>query len=89
MLFHARQKEVTPSITKQAGRKAAPDDGRYRDLLDGLKSLGLANVTTAEVEAALKDVRPSNSAGKKNGDVLRAVFLRLKRQDASSRPGKE
>jgi hypothetical protein len=53
--------------------------------VDGLKSLGLAGVTSADVDKALKELRVPDSAKKDNGEVLRAVFLHLKRQDTSGR----
>jgi hypothetical protein len=48
--------------------------------VDGLKSLGLAGVTTAQVREALKELKVSDMDG---GEVLKAVFLYLKRQDTS------
>jgi hypothetical protein len=49
----------------------------------GLRSLGLTGVTVAQVQAALVELRVSDSAQTGNGEVLRAVFLHLKRQDVS------
>jgi hypothetical protein len=84
VLFHRRGREVSPVRPRRSGRKTAPA-ADHRDLLDGLKSLGLAGVTAAEVEAALKELRLLDSGKKDNGEVLRAVFLKLKRQDISGR----
>ncbi len=81
MLFHRRGREVAPARPKRPVRKAAPDDSRYRDLLDGLRSLGLASVTAEQVEAASKELHVSGD--KDQGEVLRAVFLHIKRQDVS------
>ena len=58
----ARQGDCPPRDRSGRERKTAPDDSRYRDLLDGLKSLGMAGVTAAEVEVALKTLKVSDSA---------------------------
>ena len=81
VLFHRHKDEE--SRPKRSGRKTKPADSRYRDLLAGLKSLGMAGVSSAEVEVAVKELHGLDSALKDNGDVLRAVFLHLKRQDIS------
>ena len=45
VLFHRRGKEVLSGTPKPSRRKTTPDDSRYRNLLDGLKSLGMGGVT--------------------------------------------
>ena len=79
ILFHRCGKE--PSVPKPPKRKAAPDDSRHKELLTGLRSLGLVGVTAAQVQATLKALHLS---GKSDGEVLKAVFLHLKRQDISA-----
>jgi hypothetical protein len=83
VLFHRRGKEVTPSIQKPSKKKAISNGSQYRDLLDGLRSLGLTGITAAQVATALKELNISTIDQKGNGDLLKAVFLRLK-QDVSS-----
>ena len=82
VLFHRRQGEVSPVRPERSKRK--PDDNRYKDLLGGLRSLGLAGVTVVDVEKALKELHVSDPALKDNGGLLKAVFLRLKGQDVSA-----
>ncbi len=83
VLFHRHKDEK--SRPKRSGRKAVPDDSRHRDMVDGLRSLGLVGVTAAQVQAALKELRVSDTTKKDEGQTLRAVFLHLKRQDISGR----
>ena len=83
VLFHRRAREATPSIPKPSRKKATADDRGHRDLVAGLRSLGLASVTASQVKSALKKLGVSDLAGKDNAEVLRAVFLHLKRQDTS------
>ena len=84
ILFHRRAKDAKPSIPKPSRKKAPPDDSRHKDMLAGLKSLGMVGVTAAEVEGALKELHVSGLDNKDQGAVLRAVFLCLKRRDTSS-----
>ena len=57
-------------------------DGNHADLLDGLRSLGLTTVTAPQVTAAMKDLFPKGVMEMEHGEVLRAVFLHLKRQNS-------
>jgi hypothetical protein len=85
ILFHTRRKDVAAGSPRRSRQKAAPNDGRYRDLVAGLRSLGIVGVSAAQVEAALKELRLSDVQHKDEGQALRAVFLHLKRQDTSRR----
>ena len=48
------------------------------ELLDGLRALGLI-VTSAQVEAAIKEVFPSGTHGVVSSEVVRSVFIYLKK----------
>ena len=62
--------------------KAAGSDGKHTDLLDGLRSLGLTTAT-AQVGAVMKQLYPFGVSGIDEGEVLRAVFLHIKRQNSA------
>ncbi len=79
VLFHRRRGQAAPAVPKKRCRSKAPDDSRCQDLLKGLRSLGLAGVGVEQVQAALKELGVSGNGG----DVLKTVFLHLKRQDIS------
>lgn len=87
VLFYARGHPLPtqtkpPRITKPKPPKA----NNHADLLDGLAALGLTT-TAAEVEAALKAAYPVGANGTDQGEVLRQVFLHLKRQNSSGSVG--
>jgi hypothetical protein len=87
VLFYARGHPL-PTQTKPP-RTANPKPTKasgHADLLDGLAALGLPT-SAAEVEAALKAVYPTGVKGADPGDVLRAVFLHLKRQNSTGSVG--
>ena len=70
--------------TEQARR---PPKANYADLLDGLKGLGLVNVTAAQVAEAVKKLFPLWEPGSDQSGVLRAVFLHLRRQNTRDNVG--
>jgi hypothetical protein len=49
-------------------------------LIDAVRALGLIGVAPTQVEAATRDLFPAGTAGTSPAQVIRAVFLRLKRQ---------
>ncbi len=94
VLFYARgnrplvQVQPTRPTTAHPRRAKLPKADDHADLLDGLSALGLASVTASQVEAALRLLYPSGVGGVYGGDVLRAVFLNLKRQNTGDNVGR-
>jgi hypothetical protein len=81
VLFYARRPLAAP-VPGRKPKKAAASDDRHADLLDGLKSLGLVAVTVAQVAEAVKELYPNGVPTDADGEVLRAVFLYLRRQNS-------
>jgi hypothetical protein len=81
IMFHRRGRDVAlPSPKRRCRSRPVPDDSRCREMVAGLRSLGLAGVTAEQVQAALKELCVSGNGS----EVLRAVFLHIKqRQDVS------
>jgi hypothetical protein len=78
-MFYARgHRATTPAVkpSKQPVAKPKPTTV-HADLIDGLSALGLT-ATTAQVSVAIADLYPAGVNGSDRGQVLRAVFLRLK-----------
>lgn len=75
VIFYERQAVET----KPSERKAKAN---HASLIDGLKALGLAGVTTEQVETALAVTFPNGTTGQDETTVLRAVFRQLKRSGA-------
>ncbi|MBN9519460.1 hypothetical protein J0H58_13210 [bacterium] len=79
VLFYARgHRPVAPKPARPVTPKPKAG-GTHTDLLDGLKALGLASPTADQVGAAIKALYPSGVEGVDSGEVLRRVFLHLKR----------
>jgi hypothetical protein len=73
VLFYARRPVSTTVPKKRPPNVRTPN----KELLDGLRSLGLI-VSSAQVEAATKALFPSGTDGADPGDVIRQVFIHLK-----------
>ena len=86
ILFYAKRISQTTPIRKP--RKVKPTSPSPKveagdEILDGVRSLGLTTATVQQVTAAVKELYPAGVKNESRGQVLRAVFLRLKRQDTS------
>jgi hypothetical protein len=82
VLFYSRR-PVTTVHVRRPNKAKLPKDNPYDDLIDGLKGLGLATVTVADVAQAVKQLYPQGMPKAAEGEVLRAVFLHLRRQNTS------
>jgi hypothetical protein len=85
VLFYAKQHSLTPRPMpkrKPVAKPKAPthDDGLL-DILEGVRSLGLTMTNYAQVEAAVKSAFPNGTREVPKGEVIRAVFLTLARQN--------
>jgi hypothetical protein len=88
VLFYARRQIIalnTPKAKKTTKKKA---EGEYDDLLDSLKALGLVTVTVAQVGDSLNELYPKGTEGVAEAQLIRAVFLHLKRQNRDESVGR-
>jgi hypothetical protein len=88
VLFYARRRPVVPSKRQ---KRADPLPARSKDiasLLDGLNALGLTTTTAAQVLTVTEELFPQGTAGLDQAEVLRAVFLHLKRQNQGGTEGR-
>jgi hypothetical protein len=68
-------------------RKPEKKSKQYAGLMDGLTALGLV-VSQDRVAQAVKQLFPNGIGGADEAEVLRAVFLHLKRQDSGDNVGR-
>lgn len=59
----------------------------YADLLDGLRGLGL-DMAATQVDPVVRELFPCGLQNLELGEVIRRVFLRIKRQDSSGNVGR-
>ena len=88
VLFYSRRRAIEPARRK---KRADPLPARNKDipaLLDGLNALGLTTATAAQVVEVTKQLFPQGTAGLDQAEVLRGVFLHLKRQNQGGNEGR-
>jgi len=86
VLFYAKGPGPAKPISKAKPKPTTK--GRYDDVLDGVRALGLVAATAKEVEVAVKQLFPGGLDGVDRLQLIRAVFLYLKRQDTSHNAGR-
>jgi hypothetical protein len=74
VLFNRKASGQSP---KPRGRKSP--SGQHTELVEALKSLGLA-ATAEEVGLAIREVFPDGTGGTDQGEVIKALFLHLQRR---------
>ena len=75
-----RANRAAPAGAKRPPVAVMPKESTYAPLVTGLKSLGMIDVTDAQVEKIVADLFPDGINGHDLGEVIRAVFLALKKQ---------
>jgi hypothetical protein len=88
VLFCARRQP--PARTTPKSRAKTPDhkNEAIAALLEGLNALGLTTATAAQVERVTKELFPGGTEGIDQGDVRKAVFLHLRRQNSGDSAGR-
>ncbi len=85
ILFYSRRRDA--GVTRKQPQRSKPTTNHHAELIEGLKSLGLI-ATAGQVDAVVKELYPKGTAGTGQGEVIRAVFLRIRRQDSSGSEGR-
>ena len=83
VLFYAHRLGATPGKPKVQKPKVETKGKDVSALVDGLNSLGLTTATGSQIEQVTKHLFPKGTEGIDQGEVLRAVFLHLKRQNSA------
>jgi hypothetical protein len=72
---------------RKASTRKAHDD-RYSDILEGVKALGLTTATMEQVAATMEELFPEWEVGTDLGEVIRQVFLSVRRQNSADNLGR-
>jgi len=80
ILFYAPRGSVPASAPRRKPKPKAAS--AHAEVLDGVRSLGLTTVTAAQVDATIAQLFPRGVDGVDPGEIIRSVFLSLKRQDS-------
>lgn len=84
ILFYARPAGSTRSRARaKSGSERCKTATKYPELIDGLKGLGLGSVTDKQVGRALMNEYPIGTNGLPTSDVLRTIFLAIRRRNSA------
>jgi hypothetical protein len=81
IMFYARRGGELPRAKKRPATESKRDEP-LSSVLDSVHALGLSSVSLAEVARAVKELFPNGWSGVPEGEVIRAVFIHLKRQNS-------
>jgi hypothetical protein len=84
-LFYARRLGSAPIKPKKKAKEVQTSRSECAGLIEGLRSLGLASITAADASKALTELFPCGTVEMDDGEVLRAVFLHLKRKNSAGK----
>jgi len=82
ILFYSRRRDCGSGKQKPTKPRVLPKDKNLTALLDGLKALGLTTATAAQVEEMVTQIYPNGREGIDQGEVLKAVFLEIRRRNS-------
>lgn len=88
VLFYARRWRTKPARQTQRTSKPTPKHKDVATLVDGLNALGLTTAAASQVVEVTKELFPKGTDGLDQAEVLRAVFLHLKRHNAGGNQGR-
>ena len=83
IMFYARRLPIAPFNSKPRQTATRPKPDPHSDLIAALKSLGLTTVTSSQVALAIKEVFPGGTAGVDQSEIIRAIFIKIKRQNTN------
>jgi hypothetical protein len=85
ILFYAPRNSIPSSSPRRPSKKQVND--QHVEIVDGVRALGLP-VNVAQVDAVIKELFPAGVGGVDQGEIIRQVFLSLKRRDSSDNVGR-
>lgn len=88
VLFYSRRRGTEPAKRKKRPDPLPAKNKDIASLLDGLNALGLTTATAAQVVKVTEELFPQGTDGLDQAEVLRAVFLHLKRQNSGGNEGR-
>ena len=85
-LFYSDRNIISPAKKEKVKTKTKKIDNPkidYSELREGLKTLGLTEVKSSQIQAALTECFPDGTENIEEGQVLRTIFLSIKRQNST------
>lgn len=83
VLFYSRRTDVGAHRSR---KKPAPQTECHTDLIEGLKALNVT-VTGSQLNSILNELFPAGTGGRNQGEILRAVLQKIRRQNSADSVG--
>ena len=83
LFYSARSTVSVPKAAKKKKPKSKTAGGRHQAIIDSLKVLGMTGVTDVQIDSAIAELFPIGKEDVDQGELVRAVFLHIQRQDSS------
>ncbi len=85
VLFYTKGSHPASSVTRL--KKSNSKQPKHTALVEAVRSLGLASTTATQIDVALKALYPDGANDIDQGEVIRAVFVHLQRQNSTDKHG--
>ena len=88
MFYAQRSKPNAKPVAKlpKKSQKKQSAQNEYKALIDDLESLGLSELSAADVALAIEDCFPNGTSGVSEDETLTTIFRHLKRQNSEHKP---
>lgn len=82
LFYSARSTSSLPKPKTAKSKTNSKPSSRHLEIIDALRGLGLSAVNDAQVEEAIAAVFPGGTDGIDQGELIRAIFLHVQRQNS-------
>ena len=85
VMFYSRHTCTPKPIRKpRMSKQPATASRQFDDLIDNVRALGMTTAARDHIVSAVKELFPNGTDGTPPAEVVRAVFVHLKRQESST-----
>lgn len=88
VLFYTKGHQPAVKKKRATASPSSKKTNRFDWIVDGLAALGLGSIPHEKIVAAVNATHPNGTSNVDQQDVLRAVFLQIKRQDSGDNVGR-
>ena len=81
VMFYSRQTCKPTPVRPRKRKQPAASNGQFDDVLDNVRALGVTTATSDQVTSAVRESFPNGTDEIPDAEVVRAVFVSLKRQE--------
>jgi len=88
LFYSARPMANVPKPARKKRRVQPKAVDPHLAIIDSLKGLGLTGISSEQVESAIMKIFPNGKDGVEHGELVRAIFLHIQRQNPGDNVGR-